>query len=252
MIRYISPANTALLTFKPVMNSLGVATITVTVNDGGRSNNIVRQIFKVNVVPNQPPTLDPIANVIVAQNAAAQTISLTGITSGSPTENQTLRVSAFSSNPRLVSAPMIQYASPANTALLTFKPTGIGVGVATITVTVNDGANRNNIIRQRFKVTVAAPASANSVSRSISVPGTLAQAAPEVNFNPAATLTTVASAKGQFSFQVTGVAGGKYVVQATADLIHWTSVQTNIAPFTFQDNTANESAQRFYRACYLP
>jgi hypothetical protein len=252
MIRYISPANTALLTFKPVMNSLGVATITVMVNDGGRSNNIVRQIFKVNVVPNQPPTLDAIANVIVAQNSAAQTISLTGITSGSPTENQTLRVSAVSSNPRLVSALMIHYASPANTALLTFKPTGNGVGVATITVTVNDGANRNNIIRQRFKVTVAAPASANSISSSSSVPGTLAQSVPVVSFNPAATLTTVASAKGQFSFQVTGVAGGKYVVQATADLIHWTSVQTNTAPFTFQDNTANEPAQRFYRAYYLP
>ena len=252
VIRYLSPANTALLTFKPVMNSLGVATITVTVNAGGRSNNIVRQIFKVNVVPNQPPTLDAIANVTVAQNAAAQTISLTGITSGSPTENQTLRVSAASSNPHLVSAPMIQYASPANTALLTFKPTGNGVGVATITVTVNDGANRNNIIRQRFKVTVAAPASANSISSSSSVPGTLAQSVPVVSFNPAATLTTVASAKGQFSFQVTGVAGGKYVVQATADLIHWTSVQTNTAPFTFQDNTAHEPAQRFYRAYYLP
>jgi hypothetical protein len=51
---------------------------------------------------------------------------------------------------------------------------------------------------------------------------------------------------------VTGVPGGKYVVQATSDLVHWTSVQTNTAPFVFQDGAANGFAQQFYRAYYLP
>jgi fibronectin type 3 domain-containing protein len=241
VIRYTSPANTALLTFKPTVNVTGTATITVTVKDGGKSNNIVRHSFTVSVQPNQVPTLNPLANVTVTQNAAAQTISLTGITSGSPTERQTLRVSASSSNPRLVPAPMIRYTSPASNALLTFKPALHVTGVATITVTVNDGSSRNNIIRRSFKVTVTAAANNKLVSTN-----------QPVNFNPAATLTTLASAPGQFGFQVAGVAGGKYVVQATADLIHWTSVETNTAPFTFQDDTAHETSHRFYRAYYVP
>jgi hypothetical protein len=41
------------------------------------------------------------------------------------------------------------------------------------------------------------------------------------------------------------------VVQATTDLAHWTSIQTNTAPFTVQDRTAG-AQQRFYRAYYQP
>jgi hypothetical protein len=67
-----------------------------------------------------------------------------------------------------------------------------------------------------------------------------------------ATLTSAVRTGGHFSFQVTGVSGGKYVVQATSDLAHWTSLQTNTAPFTFQESTTNNVGQRFYRATYLP
>src|ERR1017187_9235361 len=157
-VAYTSPNNYGTLTFAPATNAVGTTTVTVTVDDGGATNNITSQTFIVTVLPdpavNQPPTLDPVANVTAIQNAAVQTISLTGITSGSPTENQTLRVSATSSNPRVVPAPMIRYISPANTALLTFKPVMNSLGVATITVTVNDGGRSNNIVRQIFKVNV--------------------------------------------------------------------------------------------------
>lgn len=253
-IRYNSPANTATLTIRPMANGIGVATVTVTVNDGGRSNNIVRRRFTVTVQPNQPPTLNPVANVAVVENTAAQTITLTGITSGSPLENQVLRVSASSSNPRLLPEPQIQiqYASPATTARLTFKPTANRSGTATITVTVNDGGRYNSTVRQRFTVTVVAPTNNPSISGSGLSTNTSAQASLAVGQNTAATLTTVANTRGQFSFQVTGVPGGKYVVQATSDLVRWTSVQTNTAPFVFQDSSANGFSQRFYRAYYLP
>jgi hypothetical protein len=247
LVRYTSPASTALLTIRPLANVIGSATITVTINDGGRSNNIVRQSFSVTVQPNQPPTLNPIADVAVVENAAAQTVTLNGITSGSPMENQELRVSATSSNPLLVPTPTIRYTSPANTALLTFKPALNRHGMATITVTVNDGGRNNNIVRKSFRVTVTALAGGGATNRS----NGLAQTNVVVGTNAAAMLTTVAGTHGQFSFQVTGVAGGKYVVQATSDLAHWTSVQTNTAPFIFRDNTANGFSQRFYRALYL-
>jgi hypothetical protein len=248
--RYTSPGRTASLTFMPMANALGVATITVTVSNGARSNNIVRRSFQVTVLPNHPPTLNPIANMTVVENAAAQTITLTGITSGSPTENQVLKVSATSNNSRLVPAPLIQYNSLANTALLTFKPAANRSGVAIIAVTVNDGSRNNNIIQRYFTVTVAAPA--NNTANSGSSSGYAASGNASLGTNAAATLSTIANANGRFSFQVTGVRGGKYVVQATSDLVHWTSVQTNTAPFIFQDASASSYRQRFYRANYLP
>jgi hypothetical protein len=234
-IRYTGPASTAVLTLRRVAAEVGTAVITVTANNSGKSNNIVEESFVVTVVSNQLPTLDPIANVNLTKNAGGQTITLTGITSGSPTENQVLKITATSSNPRLISAPKIQYSSPANTALLTFKPAANQTGVAILTVTVNDGAWKDNIIRQSFTVTVTPPPATGV---------TIGQSA-------AATLTATAHDMGRFSFQVTGVANGKYVVQGTSDLIHWTSLQTNTVPFTFQEAVTNGSSQRFYRALYL-
>ena len=58
-VNYTSPNATGTLKFTPVANNSGTATITVTVNDGGTSNNIVTQSFTVTVnAVNQPPTLE--------------------------------------------------------------------------------------------------------------------------------------------------------------------------------------------------
>ena len=55
------------------------------------------------------------------------------------------------------------------------------------------------------------------------------------------------SVSGQFSFDVSDYSNGVYVVQASADLMTWLSVQTNVAPFTFVDTNAGQFASRFYR-----
>jgi len=58
-VSYSSPSSTGSLTFTPAPNAYGSATITVTVNDGGASNNLVTRSFVVTVNPvNQPPTLN--------------------------------------------------------------------------------------------------------------------------------------------------------------------------------------------------
>lgn len=70
----------------------------------------------------------------------------------------------------------------------------------------------------------------------------------------AATLTTVTGLAAMndsdhpYAFDVSGVAGEPYVVQASPDLHHWVSVQTNLAPFTFVETGASQSGQQFYRA----
>jgi hypothetical protein len=55
----------------------------------------------------------------------------------------------------------------------------------------------------------------------------------------------------QFSFIVSGLTGSNYVVQASADLLKWVTLQTNQAPFTFVDTNAASFSRRFYRAYYL-
>ncbi|MBN8702814.1 MAG: VCBS repeat-containing protein [Bacteroidetes bacterium] len=118
-------------------------------------------IYTLNVTP----TLNSISNpAAVCQSSGAQTINLSGISSGTVTETQTLTVSAVSSNTTLIPAIAITYTSPATTAILSYTPASSGTAV--ITVTVDDGAANNNTIVRTFTVTVdATPTTANAGTR---------------------------------------------------------------------------------------
>jgi len=157
-VTYTSPNSTGTLSFAPVANSFGTANITVTVTDGGATNNLTSRTFAITVNwVNQPPTLDPINSLTVIENSGPQNVSLTGITSGAANENQTLTVTATSSNPALIPAPNIAYTSPNSTGSLTFAPATNLTGSAIITVNVNDGGATNNLLSRTFTVTVTAP-----------------------------------------------------------------------------------------------
>lgn len=154
-VSYTSPNSTGTIRFTPTPYAFGVATLTVSVNDGGASNNLVTRSFQVTVTPvNQPPTLNTLTDLVLDENAKEQTVSLTGITSGATNENQTLTVSASSSNPGLIPNPTVSYSSPNPTGSLRFTPVPYAFGVATITVSVNDGGASNNVVTRTFKVTV--------------------------------------------------------------------------------------------------
>src|SRR5947207_2534232 len=90
-------------------------------------------------VSNQPPTLNLIADITINENAGTQTVDLSGISSGSQSEIQTLTVSAFSSKPSIIPNPTINYTSPNPNGILTFSPAANAIGTATITVMVDDG-----------------------------------------------------------------------------------------------------------------
>ncbi len=154
-VSYASPSATGSLSFTPAANSNGTATITVTVNDGHTVSNTVSRTFNVTVSPvNDAPSLGGIAGVTVNEDAGAQSVALSGIGSGAPNENQTLSVTATSSNPGLIPNPSVSYSSPSATANLAFTPVANANGSATITVTVNDGQAANNTAEQTFTVTV--------------------------------------------------------------------------------------------------
>jgi hypothetical protein len=151
-IAYISPNAAGSLSYVPVANRSGTATITVTVRDAGADGSLntvddgtTTRTFTVTVnAVNDLPTLAVIDNPpAVAQDAPEQTISLAGISAG-PLESQSLEVTAQSSNPALLQ-PAVVYASPAATGVLQYSPALGMSGSATITVTVRD-AGLNGIL----------------------------------------------------------------------------------------------------------
>jgi len=60
---------------------------------------------------------------------------------------------------------------------------------------------------------------------------------------------------GGLAFQVAGVAGQSYVLQTSADLVNWVTLNTNVpvaSPFYLLDPTAPAGRSRFYRAYQQP
>ncbi len=120
------------------------------------------------------PTLHPLADITLREDAPARTVALAGIGSNPA---QPLRVTASSSNPALIRTPVIQYTLPNSTGTLRFQPIANRSGSAIITVTVENAGpdgdfsttSDNGSIRQSFRVTVtpvndAAPVLRNSLN----------------------------------------------------------------------------------------
>ncbi|MCH2183775.1 MAG: Ig-like domain-containing protein, partial [Mariniblastus sp.] len=169
-VEYLSDDPSGTLRFRPVPEETGSVVITVTVEDGGLDDDLstpgdnlsFSRNFTVTVnAGNDPPTLDPIADRTIDEDATEQTVTLTGITDGD-TGNQPLRVTATSNNPGLISNPTVVYQSPNSTGSIRFTPVADQYGIALITVTVEDGGNDNDLgttgdnltFSQTFTVTV--------------------------------------------------------------------------------------------------
>ena len=87
---------------------------------------------------NLPPTLDPIGNLTVREDAAEQSLTLTGISAGTG-ETQTLQITVSSDSSSLIPTPAIAYAATQTTGQLRFRPVADQSGTAVITVIVMDG-----------------------------------------------------------------------------------------------------------------
>jgi hypothetical protein len=74
-INYASPSPTGVLHFRTARNAVGTAIITVTVNDGGRSNNVIARTFKVTVLPLGNGRLPPTSQVAAGQTATASAVA---------------------------------------------------------------------------------------------------------------------------------------------------------------------------------
>jgi len=146
------------VTVTPLANQFGAATITLTVTDQVGLTASDSFLLVVNAV-NDQPTLDPIGNVTISEDSAAQTVNVSGISAGPANENnQTITVTASSSDTALIPPPTVNYSSPNPTGTLTFAPVADAYGTATITVTAQDNGGTVNAgvdrITRAFTVTV--------------------------------------------------------------------------------------------------
>ena len=128
--------------FTPQPDQSGTATITVTVEDAGLDNDLATtadnatfsRTFDVIVNPvNDPPTLDPLDDLEIDEDAPLQTVQLAGISSG-PLESESLRITASSDNTSVIPDPSVTYTSGESTGSLSFTPVANQSGTATITV----------------------------------------------------------------------------------------------------------------------
>src|ERR1035438_3860434 len=77
-----------------------------TAYDGtGLESDFSSEISYTIPTPNAPPTLNALTSVTMNENAGLQVVNLSGITSGSPNDVQTLTVTATSSNTGLIPNP---------------------------------------------------------------------------------------------------------------------------------------------------
>ncbi len=259
-INYNSPDNAGTLTFAPATNMTGTAVITVTVDNGAAQNSLVSRSFTVTVVAtNELPTLNPLADVTLGLGSDAQTLALTGIspgtalqaTSSKKSSQPKVKVTAKSSNSKLIRALKVVYASPNSAGTLTFKPAAKLSGTATITVTVTVQKGLKKIsTSQKFTVTVLPQ---NPATNAVAIAAV--SSASSVLPAPAAPafLESAGVVNGHFTFTVTGTgtAGSQYAVQSSSDLVNWISVQTNTAPFVFTDLGSSATDKKFYRAASL-
>ncbi len=145
------------VTYTPAPNASGAAIITVRVRDDGDGANVAERTFTVTVSPvNDPPTLAAIADPPpIDEDAAEQTVTVTGLSAGPPDEaGQPLDVTATSGNRDLIAA--VSVSGGGTTRELKFTPAPDASGTAVITVRVDDGGPGSNVVEKTFVVTVTA------------------------------------------------------------------------------------------------
>jgi hypothetical protein len=207
IVSYKFPNSNGTLNFAAPVRT-GTSIISVTVNNGQNTNNIITRQFTVTILPigSTAPKLSKKLTNLVA--LAGQTV--------------TLSVTATGTSP-------LTYQWECNSTPL---PSATNAVLKLAGITANQAGH--------YSVTVANILGTTNTAAALSVYPTAA----------ATMATATAPSRGQFAMNINGVPGYKYVVQVSTNMVNWTSVQTNTAPFTFVDSNASHFRQRFYRSFY--
>lgn len=163
-VDYTSPNATGQVCYTPAMNEFGTATITLTVLDAGTPPRATVETFNVVVSPvNQEPEIDPIADIVVDEDATPTPLLLTGVSPG-PGESQMIEFEVASDNTDLFDPTegtgniSVSYTPGSTEANLLYTPFPNTFGTATITLTLTDegpgDAPNDNQLVITFTITV--------------------------------------------------------------------------------------------------
>ena len=144
-ISYTSPSNAGVLRFAGLTNAFGSATITVTVDDGGTSNNIVTRTFVVTVNGiNDPPVITSIPNQVINEDNLAGPIAF--LIGDVETPGTNLALTGISGNPGLLSNSGITFGGSGSNRTVTVQPLPdqFGTSIVSVVVSDTDGASVTN------------------------------------------------------------------------------------------------------------
>ena len=147
IVNYTSPDATGSIAFTPAPYAYGSATLTVTVNDGGASNNVLVRSFTVTV--NQLPTISAISNLVIAVDTQTRAIPFT--IGDRETASTNLTLSGASSNQALVRDADIIFGGSGTNRSVTITPVAGQAGITDIGVSVSDGVG---IATRTFQLSV--------------------------------------------------------------------------------------------------
>lgn len=141
-IVHTGSATTNSFTITPTVNLSGTATITMEVNDGVGSNNIVVRSFVVSVAAvNDPPTITGLTDRTI--NEDGTTGALPFVVSDVESTPGSLVVSGASSNTSLVPVSNIVFGGSGSNRTVSVTPAPDRFGSATVTVLVRDASATN-------------------------------------------------------------------------------------------------------------
>ena len=147
-------ADARTLTIDPVAGRTGSTKITLTVSDGALKTSTSFTLTVANA-----PTISKIANQTINEDTATKPLAFK--IADADTAVTKLKLTAVSSNPKLVPTSGIVFAGTGANRTVTIKPAKNQSGTATVTLTVSDGALK---AQTAFIVTVKAVNDAPTVS----------------------------------------------------------------------------------------
>ncbi|HXJ61212.1 MAG TPA: LamG-like jellyroll fold domain-containing protein [Verrucomicrobiae bacterium] len=201
----------------PASNMSGNVNITITVSDG---TLVASDSFGLTISPdNDPPFASAIADQVTAEGRPIGPLPWTVF--DLETDPGLLIISGFSSNPTLIADQGILFGGSGSNRTVTLVPIANQRGATTITLDVSDAELHATT---RFDVTVRA------IQFRISI--------------------VDRSKDGVVLLQVSGSAGGRYLLEVSPNLIDWTPLQVLSDPSGvshYSDDDAASQLTRFYR-----
>lgn len=161
MVEYFQGNSTAELMFTPIRNEMGTASITVYVMDDGTTLNggvdLTSFTFNVEVIAaniNHAPSMDPIDDMTMLLEDGAETIDLEGVDDGDEDKDQTITITAESSDESVIEPPVVNWVPSMNVGSIKLTPADTGTTTITVTVTDNGGTAYGGVDSQQYAFVV--------------------------------------------------------------------------------------------------